>query len=313
MKNRLLIFFSFSTLLVSAQHANFNTQRNWSLHKKELQVGFGATQFNGDLGGSNSVGQDYSLRDLDWPATGYAGWLGYRQRFHPYFATTTSLCVFNLRADDAYSEEATRNARSLNFRSFNVEIQQRIEFIFAANEKFGSTFNLPGNYSKINRSQQYYVFTGLGFIYFNNQGYYDDPTVAPENHKWVNLRPLQTEGKSYLPFTMTIPTGVGFRFGMTRMWRLGMELAYVKTFSDYVDDVSTFYKDPSSFSDPVAAYLSNPAVGNSTFSPGNQRGDSKQKDAYYHVNLIVTKNLTYRDYGRQRKRFNVKGAGRYKV
>ena len=313
MEIRLLIFFFLSCTFLRSQHANFNSQRNWSLHKKELQIGIGATQFNGDLGGSNSVGQDYSLRDLDWPATGLAAWLGYRQRFHPYFATTTSLCLFNLRADDSFSEEAIRNARNLNFRSFNIEVQQRIEFIFAANEKFGSTFNLPGNYSKKNRSQQYYVFTGLGLIYFNNQGYYDDPSVAVENHKWVNLRPLQTEGNSYMPLTMTVPTGVGFRIGMSRMWRVGMELAYVKTFSDYIDDVSTVYANPSSFSDPIAAYMSNPAVGNPTFAPGNQRGDSDQKDAYYHVNLIITKNLTYKDYGRQRKRYNIKGVGRYKV
>ena len=313
MENRLLIFFFLSCTFLRSQHANFNSQRNWSLHKKELQIGIGATQFNGDLGGSNSVGQDYSLRDLDWPATGLAAWLGYRQRFHPYFATTTSLCLFNLRADDSFSEEAIRNARNLNFRSFNIEVQQRIEFIFAANEKFGSTFNLSGNYSKKNRSQQYYVFTGLGLIYFNNQGYYDDPSVAVENHKWVNLRPLQTEGNSYMPLTMTVPTGVGFRIGMSRMWRVGMELAYVKTFSDYIDDVSTVYANPSSFSDPIAAYMSNPAVGNPTFAPGNQRGDSDQKDAYYHVNLIITKNLTYKDYGRQRKRYNIKGVGRYKV
>ncbi|MEY3084866.1 MAG: hypothetical protein RL037_1046 [Bacteroidota bacterium] len=313
MQIRLLIFFFLSCTFLRSQHANFNSQRNWSLHKKELQIGIGATQFNGDLGGSNSVGQDYSLRDLDWPATGLAAWLGYRQRFHPYFATTTSLCLFNLRADDSFSEEATRNARSLNFRSFNIEVQQRIEFIFAANEKFGSTFNLPGNYSKKNRSQQYYVFTGLGLIYFNNQGYYDDPNVAVENHKWINLRPLQTEGNSYMPLTMTVPMGVGFRLGMSRMWRVGMELAYVKTFSDYIDDVSTVYANPSSFSDPIASYMSNPAVGNQTFAPGNQRGDSDQKDAYYHVNLIITKNLTYKDYGRQRKRYNIKGVGRYKV
>lgn len=313
MEIRLLFFFFLSCTFLRSQHANFNSQRNWSLHKKELQFGIGATQFNGDLGGSNSVGQDYSLRDLDWPSTGLAAWLGYRQRFHPYFATTTSLCLFNLRADDSFSEEATRNARSLNFRSFNIEVQQRIEFIFAANEKFGSTFNLPGNYAKKNRSQQYYVFTGLGLIYFNNQGYYDNSNVAVENHKWVNLRSLQTEGKTYMPLTMTIPTGVGFRFGMSRMWRVGMELAYVKTFSDYIDDVSTVYANPSSFSDPIAAYMSNPAVGNPTFAPGNQRGDSDQKDAYYHVNLIITKNLTYKDYGRQRKRYNIKGVGRYKV
>jgi hypothetical protein len=49
------------------QHANFNSQKNWSLNKKELQFGLGATQFNGDLGGAYTVGQDYSTKDIDWP------------------------------------------------------------------------------------------------------------------------------------------------------------------------------------------------------------------------------------------------------
>ena len=141
---KIFFFFFFSSFvsIVCAQHANFNSQRNWSLHKKELQIGFGATQFNGDLGGAEGIGRDYSLKDIDWPSTGVAFWLGYRQRFHPYFATTSSLCVFNLKGDDQYSEEPSRNARNLHFKSFAIELQQRLEFIFAAKEQFGSTYNL---------------------------------------------------------------------------------------------------------------------------------------------------------------------------
>ena len=183
MKKIISLFFFFSFFFaVHAQHANFNSQRNWSLHKKELQIGIGATQFNGDLGGAEGIGRDYSLKDIDWPSTGVAAWVGYRQRFHPYFATTSSLCVFNLKGDDQYSEDPARFNRNLHFKSFAIEIQQRLEFIFAANEKFGSTFNLPGHYSKKNRSQQYYVFGGLGLCYFN-------PRAQNEQGEWVNLRP----------------------------------------------------------------------------------------------------------------------------
>ena len=42
------------------------------MHKKELQIGFGATQFNGDLGGAEGIGRDYSLKDINWPSTGVA-------------------------------------------------------------------------------------------------------------------------------------------------------------------------------------------------------------------------------------------------
>ncbi len=55
------------------QHTNFNTQRNWSLNKKEIMFGGGATQFLGDLGGRDQVGKDYSLADLDLPSTSWNG------------------------------------------------------------------------------------------------------------------------------------------------------------------------------------------------------------------------------------------------
>jgi hypothetical protein len=307
-----ILFVSFFLFGLHAQHANFNTQRNWSLHKKELQFGVGATQFNGDLGGGEGIGRDYSLKDIDWPSTGLAVWLGYRQRFHPYFATTSSLCVFNLKGDDALSEDPARFNRNLHFRSLAIEIQQRLEFIFAAKEEFGSTFNLPGHYSKKNRSQQYYIFGGIGLCYFNPQA------QLPNDGEWVNLRPLRTENqdKAYVPLTLTMPFGVGFRMGISRMWRVGIELSYVKTFTDYMDDVSDVYADPNDINfspDPNAEYFSNPVENNPAYAPGEKRGDPNQKDAYYHMNVVFTRNLTYKDYGRQRTKLKLKALGKYKV
>ena len=94
---------------------------------------------------------------------------------------------------------------------------------------------------------------------------------------------------------------------------LGIEATYVKTFSDYIDDVSGSYYDPSELASqvgPTAAYLSNPAVENSTwFAAGQQRGD-KQKDAYFYLNLVVARNITYKDYAKARRA--PKWRGRYK-
>ena len=65
--------------------------------------------------------------------------------------------------------------------------------------------------------------------------------------------------------------------------------------------------------DPDAAYLSNPVENNSSYAPGQKRGDPDQKDAYYHMNIIITRNLTYKDYGRQRTKLKLKALGKYKV
>ena len=314
MKFVFILFSIFSLTFLSAQHINFNSQKNWSLNKKELLFGFGATQFNGDLGGGATAGIDYSMKDIDWPSTGINGMIGFRYRFHPSFATTTKLSYFTLKGDDKLSEESIRNARNLNFKTGVFELQQRIEWIAFSVEKFSPTYTLPGKAKGKNKNQQYYLFTGLGAAYFNPKAEY--------NGKWYELRKLRTEGqaKPYSPITMTIPMGLGLRFGLGTSWRFGIEASYVKTFSDYIDDVSTVYADPNSFSDPVASVLSNPSdlsvtVGNgfNWFGAGYQRGDSKQMDAFYQLNFVITRNITYKDYGRQRSKSISKSFGRYKV
>ena len=312
-KNALKFFFLFTLMSVNvytlvAQNINFNSQKNWSLNKKELIFTVGATQFTGDLGGAGSYGHDYSLYDWDWPSVSYTVGVGYRYRFHPKFATTTTLNLVNVKGDDALSEEPIRKARNLNFKSNMFELHQRIEYILFSVERFSPSFSRPGEKHGKVRNQQYYVFGGIGGTYFNPKGKYQGD--------WVSLRPLKTEGqaKPYLPIALSAPLGFGFRFGLGTSWRMGIEASYVIAFTDYLDDVSTVYADPASLDGPIAQYLSNPSDQSVTVGPGfnwfgagYQRGDKKQTDAYYHLNIVFIKNLTYKDYGRQRIK-NVGGA-----
>ncbi len=293
-----------------SQHTNFNTQKNWSLNKKEILFGIGVTQFTGDLGGRDKIGTDFSLVDIDFPATNIGGMIGYRYRFHPHFATTTSLNIGMLKGNDALTNEVVRETRNLHFKSIIIELSQRIEWIIYANEKFGARYSLPGNKGFKNRNQQIYIFGGVGFAYFNPKAQY--------NGAWVALDPLNTEGQGMdggaretPPYTLTIPSGIGIRFGIGRMWRLGIEASYVKTFSDYIDDVHGVYYDPALLKSAEAQYLSNPAVSNKGwFAPGQQRGDN-ENDAYYYLNLVVARNITYKDYAKQRKSYHW-NRGRYK-
>ena len=299
-----------TTSLAFGQHTNFNTQRNWSLNKKEVMFGVGATQFLGDLGGRDRIGKDYSLADMDWPSTGVGGMVGFRYRFHPYWATTSSLNVGLLRGNDALTNEIIRQSRNLHFRSLVVEFHQRLEVILLANEKFGHRYGLSRHSKKMkDHNEQLYMFGGIGISYFNPKAQY--------NGAWTALRPLSTEGqgleggvKKTLPITATVPLGIGFRWGLNRMWRMGIEATYVKTFSDYIDDVSTEYYDADILlaeKGPEAAYLSNPSQQNTSwFGTGQQRGD-EQKDAYFYVNFVFVRNVTYKDYAKQRKANRWKG------
>jgi hypothetical protein len=300
-----LAIITFAANVAFAQPTNFNTQRNWSMNKKEIIIGIGATNFLGDLGGANQEGTDYSLKDLDFPSTGFGGVLGYRYRFHPYYATSTILNIGMVRGDDAKTADEIRNARNLHFRSPIINLSQRIEVIVLANEKIGRRFNIPGLRGFKDHNEQLYFFTGIGITYFNPKAKYQGSRMA--------LRPLSTEGQGldggaeeYLPVTATIPFGIGVRMGINRYWRIGLEATYVKTFSDYIDDVHGSYYDPAILQTevgPEAAYLSNPAGVNAPmFNPGSQRGD-KQNDALFYANLTIYRNITYGTSGAKHIRF----------
>lgn len=292
-----------TTSLVSFGQSNFNTQRNWSRNKKEIIIGLGATNFLGDLGGANQIGTDYSLKDLDFPSTSIGGSLAYRYRFHPYYATTTILNIGLVRGSDAKTTEQYRNLRNLSFRSAFINLTQRIEIIALAREKVGRRFNIPGLRGFKDKNDQLYLFTGIGVAFSNPKAQYQGSYVA--------LRPLKTEGQGlaggadpYSRFTATIPLGVGFRIGINQEWRIGIEVTYVKTFSDYIDDVSGVYYDSDILLaqvGPESAALSNPSKVPSSFNPGSQRGD-KQKDALLYANLTVIRNITNKSYGKKQPR-----------
>ncbi len=308
MKYFLSIILTTAGFLLFGQSSNFNSQRNWSLNKKELMFQIGATQFLGDLGGKDKIGKDYSLADIDFPSTGFNIGFGYRFRFKPHFATTSLLNVGLVRGDDALTKEMFRNARNLNFRSPVINFHQRLEYIFFANEKYGKRYSLSGIKGFKDHNEQIYVFSGVGIAYFNPQGQHGTG--------WTNLRPLKTEGQGlsggpavYNPYTITIPFGIGFRMGLSKMWRIGIEATYVKTFTDYIDDVSGIYYDPAALAAQVgqqSAQFSNPSANPDWFNAGSQRGD-KQKDAYFYLNLTVSKNITYKNYAKRNRQIRYKG------
>lgn len=291
-----LLLLGYST--VYSQTTNFNSTKNWRRNKKELILNVGPTGFLGELGGRDMIGKDNSMADLDLKSTTFNVGFSYRYRFKPYFATSTIISAGMIKGDDKLTLESARNARNLNFKSPIFSIYQRIEVMLYFKESFGHKYNFKGLKGKKNNNEQIYLFSGIGLTYFDPKGNYQG--------QWLKLRPLHTEGqgfpgrpKEYLPVTFVIPTGIGMRFGLSRMWRLGLELTYFKTFTDYMDDVSTTGFDTDLLLEkygPEAAYLSNPAETEqykAWFANGQQRGDSKNKDAYLFANLIVVRNITY--------------------
>ena len=293
-----------------AQPTNFNTNRSWQMNAKDIYFGVGASQFLGDLGGRDKIGANYSLADIDFAATGFSALVGYRWRFHKYFATTFNLNFAMLRGDDKLTGNPFRHTRKLNFRSWTVSYDQRLEFILWSREEVGHRHRVPGLRGYKVHNERFYLFTGIGITYFHTQG--------KLNGSWHSLREMNTEGqglpggaKKYLPITAQIPFGIGFRWGIGPSWTMGLEVSYVKTFSDYIDDVSTNYYDNDAIAaanGSLAAQLADPNDGpNPNWTQGGEvRGDPKQKDAYFMINVTFAKNLSYKNLGKSRfKRWKV--------
>ena len=124
-----------------------------------------------------------------------------------------------------------------------------------------------------------------------------------ENH-WYALEPLGTEGQGtsanpgknkYSRAGTAFPFGVGMKYNLNKNIILGLEWGMRKTFTDYLDDVSSTYADPIVLfreNGSLAAALGDRSLSKDTQSHiGLQRGNSRNKDWYSFAGLIITVKL----------------------
>lgn len=285
---KLLIFillFSFIASVADAQSRR--RKRSRSIRKKpayryEVIGALGATNFLGDLGGANQIGTN-GFKDLELALTRPALAVGIRMKVVPHVSVKGNLFWGILRGDDKLTKEPFRNTRNLNFKSNIFELSGQVEFNFSKEQK-GHVYQIKGVRGRKSKERDIYLFGGGGVAHFNPMGKY--------NNTWYKLQPIGTEGQGFIPgskkysrFTGLITVGAGFRLALNRYWGVGFELGMRKTFSDYIDDVSTYYPDPAAFNgNPVSEALSNPSNPESFAycypCIGEVRGDPTDKDAY---------------------------------
>lgn len=235
----------------------------------------GISNYQGDVSDKFYVGK------LTKPAIGLTGMYDVSDRV----SVRAGLTFAKIAGDDQYISKDYLKARNLSFESKLTEFSLLGEF---------NVFNL----NSIRWTP--YVFGGLAVFKFNPYTY--DTT----NTKYY-LKPLSTEGQGLeqypesKPYKLTqfaIPFGGGIKYAISDRVRLGLELGFRKTFTDYLDDVSTNYVDAADLlaaRGPKAvelAYRAGELPGGNTTYPtkGAQRGGSNQQDIYYFTGL----HLTYR-------------------
>lgn len=227
--------------------------------KEKLGAGFGTTTFYGDLKGKNA------LEGLS-PNFG----LSYEYLPLAHFGLRAAAKWYRLEAADANDEDPNRQARNLSFTSSNFELS-----FMAAAYLFGYT---PAEFYNRKRLNPYFT-AGAAISSYT-------PKALYQGQQW-DLRSMETEGKRYGSVALVIPFGGGIQYRLSSNFDIAIQATYHYSFTDYLDDVSTRYRDPAAFSNPIAAALADrrPELGLEPQAAGKVRGNPGVKDSYAMISL----------------------------
>ncbi|MCW3074701.1 MAG: hypothetical protein JWP69_1770 [Flaviaesturariibacter sp.] len=284
----LCLLFVFSSLSSSSQSITTGNG------KFEFGVGVGPLFFLGDLGGNSGVGKRF-VKDVNFPLTKMAKgayvqfyaaeWLGIRAAINH-----GKLEGYDNIIEDKGGAERFRKDRNLQFRTDIIEAYVGVEF-------YPTVF--LERYDGLKGKIRPYGIIGAGAFRFNPKGEYFE---ANGTSKWVELKPLRLEGqgmkeyadrKEYSLIQMEIPVGAGFKYFLKENFHIGLEVMHRKTFTDYIDDVSTNYIDANLFANyltPEQSAMANQLHNRQNFVPNGpqnrpaineQRGNPKQTDAFF--------------------------------
>ena len=234
------------------------------------------------------LGTSYYLGDLNkthfnqpLPTAG----LIIRKNIDNRFVYKAEILYLDLMSDERESEDTIAYDRGLHFRSPVYELSGQLEFNF-----------LPYHPGNPLYTWTPFIYTGFSLFHFN-------PQAENTNGEWVDLQELGTEGqgttsfpgrKKYSLIQFAIPMGGGVKIAVNESFSIILEYGARKTFTDYLDDVSTTFVGEFDNGNPLnypiemdrdAAQLSDP---NLNHKKNNQRGDSTRKDWYSFAGITLS-------------------------
>ena len=244
------------------------------------------------LGGMNYIG-DLNSQSVLGKVNPAAAAI-FRYAFHSRWAVQFSFAYGHIEGGNPDVIEK----RNLSFRSHVIEGSLTLQFNFVPyqNGAYAQRFT-P------------YMFAGIGVFGFNPQAQY--------NGNWYDLQPLCTEGqgldkfpdrKPYSLIQLSIPFGLGLKCRIGKYFTVGAEYGFRKTWTDYLDDVSTTYVEPellTANTEEMAAIFADRSgeyeLGHA-YAPGTQRGDDSLDDWYAFFGLSITVKLSVFDVFRKHQR-----------
>lgn len=220
-------------------------------------VSFGATKYYGDLGKTSLFQQ-----------VGAAGGISAIAELNHRMLVRAELNFGKVNGCDRY--DAKTVSRNLSFQSNITEVALEFEYIL---------FDL------YEYKLSPYVFAGISTFKFS-------PYTNNQNGQAVFLAEQSTEGQGFYagrkPYKLNqqaIPFGGGAQWVVSNNFRIALELGIRKTFTDYLDDVSTTYVNPTLLAQQrggTAVSLAYRGMELPNASPypaeGTLRGNPKTKD-----------------------------------
>ncbi len=297
MKKNLFALLVLNILLhqtLEAQYYYYNNKYYENAIVVELGGSFGIMNSLTDLGGKKGIGKNF-IKDLNWKtakpsysiyAIGmYQNMIGVRLE-----GTFGSVVGYDSILKNVASSTSGRYERNLSFRSKITDVQLAFEIhpLFFKNYSDDD----PPVFSP-------YGVAGLGYYSFNPE--------ANLRGQWYALQPLRTEGQGFREYRerepyklnqINVALGLGIKYEVNSMINARIEAVHRVLFTDYLDDVSTTYIDPALFYNYLPAnraaiaqqlYSRRGELNPSDVPPssGDQRGDPKDNDAFFSIQLKV--------------------------
>lgn len=271
---------------------------DWKANRTEYLIGVGASFFLGDLGGQDGPGKPL-LYDLDPTQSRYSITAGARYYVREFHAIRGTATYARVRGTDEVTSYPNRRYRNLNFKSPIIEVSGSYEFHILKPKTIHfmgarTTHLFDGNRFGL------YGSIGAGAFIFNPKGKLGD--------KWYALKPLGTEGQGlpggpnpYKRIALAFPMGGGVTYLLNYNYKIGIDIGYRWTTTDYVDDASGYFYDNDaivSSRGKLAGVMANPSVlldnvpNREWYTENQPRGGSKSNDTYVFTQLTLSHTFT---------------------
>ncbi|MBC7383998.1 MAG: hypothetical protein H7296_13600 [Bacteroidia bacterium] len=151
--------------------------------------------------------------------------------------TAGTFIRLNLSNTIAFKAEYNQLLVSGNDKNFDFNKDRNLSFTSNISE-FAAVVEF--NYLRygpfvLDKKMTSFVFVGIAAFMFNPKAKLGD--------KYYDLRDYQTENVLYSRTSLAIPFGIGYKYMFNNRFAIEGQLGFRKTFTDYIDDVSTVYPD----------------------------------------------------------------------